>query len=184
MVAVCVLSLCLIAGAEDKPPKVPPVLSSVGQPTVVFTGDSLDGKAIRFPADYRGKIVLLDFWSYGCPQCKRLIPGLVTAYADHRKRGFEVLGVCVDGAGEKEAIQAACLDLKMTWPQIAAGWAVEGDVALLYGVESVPNALLIDGTTGKVLATAEDLRRDGVENTVRKVLAIRDVLREAMDEDK
>jgi hypothetical protein len=65
----------------------------------------------------------------------------------------------------------------MTWPQILDSQRSNGGLAKLYHIESMPNGILMDGTTGKVLATPETLKQHGVAVTIRKVLAIREALR-------
>jgi|GEM_PF-1340075 len=166
--------------SQSSVPERPLPLSAVGQPGIAFRCQSLDGKLVRFPKDYRGKIVLLDFWSQGCVPCMRAKPELARAFARHHERDFEVLGVCLDKVDELREIRDVCLKHGMTWPQLYDGQSFDGPVAKCYGVRSLPCAFLLDGTTGILLATPEDLRRDNIEVTLSKVLAIREGLRESL----
>ena len=59
-----------------------------------FTLKDVDGRAVRL-ADYRGKVLLLDFWATWCGPCKIEIPGFVGLYDQYKSRGFEVVGVVV-----------------------------------------------------------------------------------------
>ena len=62
--------------------------------TLDFTMKDLDGREVRL-ADYRGKVLLLDFWATWCVPCKVEIPAFVELYAKYQPRGFEVAGVVV-----------------------------------------------------------------------------------------
>jgi thiol-disulfide isomerase/thioredoxin len=57
-----------------------------------FTLKDLDGKDVRL-ADYKGKVLLLDFWATWCGPCKVEIPGFVDLYAKYKPKGLEVVGV-------------------------------------------------------------------------------------------
>ena len=65
-----------------------------------FTLRALDGRTIRL-SDYRGKVVLLNFWATWCAGCQIEIPRLITQYRQHRSRGLEIIGVSLDDGGEE-----------------------------------------------------------------------------------
>jgi peroxiredoxin len=64
-----------------------------------FTLRALDGRTIRL-SDYRGKVVLLNFWATWCAGCRIEIPRLIAQYRQYRSRGFEIIGVSMDDGGE------------------------------------------------------------------------------------
>jgi thiol-disulfide isomerase/thioredoxin len=70
-----------------------------------FSLTTLDGKHIRL-ADYRGKVVLVNFWETWCPPCVAETPGLVQLYNKNKDQGFVVIGVIgsSDDAKVKEFI--------------------------------------------------------------------------------
>jgi thiol-disulfide isomerase/thioredoxin len=59
-----------------------------------FTLKDLTGKNVKL-SDYRGKVLLLDFWATWCGPCKIEIPGFIELYDKYRGAGFEAVGVVV-----------------------------------------------------------------------------------------
>jgi peroxiredoxin len=59
---------------------------------------SLDGRQVSL-SQYRGSVVLINFWATWCPPCKGEIPALEAAYRAHKDRGFVILGVDVGEPG-------------------------------------------------------------------------------------
>ncbi len=64
------------------------------QPTVDFAAHDLNGNPVRF-SDYRGKIIVLNFWAIGCPPCRIEMPDLEAAYQEYRDQGVVILAVNV-----------------------------------------------------------------------------------------
>jgi thiol-disulfide isomerase/thioredoxin len=59
-----------------------------------FRLKNTEGREVRL-ADYKGKVLLLDFWATWCGPCKVEIPGFVQLYETYKPRGFEVVGIVV-----------------------------------------------------------------------------------------
>ncbi|MFQ5876625.1 MAG: peroxiredoxin family protein [Acidobacteriota bacterium] len=67
----------------------------VGKPAPPFAARGLDGRTLRLE-DYRGRVVLLNFWFSSCPPCRTETPTLMALYEFYREKGLTVLGVNLD----------------------------------------------------------------------------------------
>ena len=141
---------------------------SVGQTITAFEAKTTDGKTLRFPGDYKGKVVLLDFWATWCGPCMHEMPNVVKAYAEQHENGFEVLGVSLDSEQTLGKMPEVMEKASMTWPQIADGKGWGAELAELYVVRSIPATYLVDGDTGKVLGV--NLRGERLLTEVEKAL--------------
>lgn len=143
-----------------------------GKPAPDFTQQSLSGENISL-SQFRGKIVLIDFWASWCGPCRRENPNLVATYNKYKDkkfktanaRGFVVLSVSLDV--NREAWEKAIKEDKLNWPTHVSdlkGW--KNDAAVLYKVKSVPSNVLVDGE-GKIVGV--NLRGEALEKALKKL---------------
>ncbi len=112
---------------------------AVGQPMPQFKLKDGDGQTVR-PVDYKGKVILLDFWATWCGPCKIEIPWFMDFERQFKDQGFAVVGVSMDEDGWK-AIKPYAQNMKMNY-RILLG---DDDVSTAYGgLDSLPTTLLID----------------------------------------
>lgn len=125
---------------------------------------STGGKHINLK-DYRGNVVLVDFWASWSPPCRASMPVLVKTEKLLRDRGFRVIGISLDE--DKEAMNDYINQMDMPWPQYFDGKKWDNDLARKYGISSVPTTILLD-RSGKVREIG--LHGRELQEAIRKLL--------------
>ena len=91
----CLLGLALASYAdEEKTAQAQPILAEAQRAAPNFVGISnwLNSGALNL-ADLHGKVVLVDFWTYGCINCTRTLPHVTSLYDTYKDRGLVVVGI-------------------------------------------------------------------------------------------
>jgi len=145
--------------------------AEIGKPAPSFHARTIDGKTVRFPEDYKGKLVMLDFWATWCGPCLHELPGLVKVHEEFAPQGFTVLSVSLDHDEDVATLPEFVKARNMNWPQICDGKSRQSDIVRQYNVNGIPACWLVDGDTGRILATSVDLRGEALRETVAKALA-------------
>jgi peroxiredoxin len=115
---------------------------SAGTANFDFTMKDMNGADVRL-GDYKGKVVLLNFWATWCGPCKVEIPEFVEVYSEYRDRGFEILGVLSMDEPSTADLQAFADTYKMNYPVLRANEEFENAYGPLFGL---PTTFLIDRT--------------------------------------
>lgn len=135
--------------AHEYSVKVNPTLAWEGQVLPEFSPVvDLDGKPVSL-ADYRGKLVLLDFWATWCGPCIVEMPNVKAVYEKYRDQGFEIIGISLDT--DEAALRKFIKENQLPWRQVFDGKRWEGPLAQQYGVRSIPAQFLID-REGRVIS--------------------------------
>lgn len=162
------LSLLMLAGCYGRPApsqeaSVKPVEDR--NPAPDFSLRDADGKTVTL-SEYRGKVVLLNFWATWCGPCRIEIPWFTEFERKHKDQGFAVLGVSMDDGGWDE-VKPYLRNAKVNY-RILMG---DHQVAMLYGgVEALPTSFMID-REGKIASVHVGLVSKWVyENDINELL--------------
>ena len=74
----------------------------------------LNGRTVRL-SDYKGKVVLINFWATWCPPCRAEMPDLVRLQRDHRKDGLQIIGITYPPE-QKARVRRFASRLKVNYP--------------------------------------------------------------------
>jgi peroxiredoxin len=113
-----------------------------------FAVQTPDGRSLKL-ADFRGKVVFVNFWATWCPPCKEEMPSMERLYRRFKERGFVVVAVSVDAEGAS-VVGPFVQETKLTYP---VGLDPKMALANDYGVRALPSSFLVD-RQGNVTALA------------------------------
>jgi peroxiredoxin len=150
--------------AEEAAKKMQDALA-VGTKFPDLNEKDVDGKRLSI-ANYKGKVVMIDFWATWCGPCRGELPNVIATYRKHHAQGFEIIGVSLDQ--DKTQLLNFNKDQNMTWQQFFDGQVWSNKLAVKYGIQSIPATFLLDGN-GKIIG--KDLRGEKLESAVAKALA-------------
>jgi peroxiredoxin len=160
--AVCLALACAISSAGCS--KAATKKEVPGAPE--FTLKDGNGQTVHL-SDYKGKVVLLDFWATWCGPCKIEIPWFMEFEQQFKDRGFAVLGVSMDEDGWK-AINPYVKNMKVNYRVLLGNDEVGG---LYGGLDSLPTTFLID-RQGRIVAKhiGIDSGKEDFKNAIVKLL--------------
>ena len=118
-------------------------------------------------SDFKGRIVLIDFWATWCAPCLEQIPELQRLRKEYGSQGFEVLAISVNNSTRRDLV-AWLNRQEMTWPQAHDGRGFNTRLVREFGVQALPASLLI-GPDGKIVA--QNVRGERLVRAVRALIA-------------
>ena len=129
----------------------------IGDRFVDFTQKDTANKNIKV-SDFKGKVILLEFWGAWCGPCREQNPLLLKIYNEFKQKGFEIIGTATEF--EKQNWIKAIREDKLTWTNISDLNESDNKATIIYGVSGYPMNFLID-KNGIVIAKeiyGEELR--------------------------
>jgi peroxiredoxin len=82
---------------------------------LAFTVKDMNGADVRL-ADYKGKVILINFWATWCPPCKAEIPGFIELYDRYKDKGLVILGV--SGDDDAATLRSFASAMKINYPML------------------------------------------------------------------
>ncbi|MDD2540851.1 MAG: TlpA disulfide reductase family protein [Desulfuromonadaceae bacterium] len=160
MLVTIAASFLAVTGRADAAPRS-------GQASPNFKVVSTTGQKISLE-NYRGYVLIVDFFATWCPPCRQSIPHLVEMNRKYGKQGLQVLGLSVDEDGV-DAIKSFADEFQVNYPLALAGDSTTTD----FGIRSVPVMYLIDkkGKIAEVYRGYFDDMPRVLEQAIKRLLA-------------
>ena len=102
-----------------------------------FTLEDLNGKNVKL-SDFKGKVVIINFWATWCPPCKAEIPDFIELYKTYQKKGLVILGIALDN---KEKVVKFVKDNGINYPVLMGNQEVSN---LYGGISGIPTSFVVD----------------------------------------
>jgi peroxiredoxin len=133
-----------------------------------FAFKDLQGKSVTL-SDYKGKVILLDFWATWCPPCRKEIPGFVDLYKTYKSRGLVVIGVSMDDTDDTPDVKRFAEQLKIDYP-ILLGFGRDDDLKPAFGELPLPTSFVI-ARDGRICDRHDGLTaKEQIESEIRALL--------------
>lgn len=136
----------------------------IGEEFIDFQMTDQKGLTNRL-SDFKGKVILLEFWASWCGPCREENPNLVKTYENYNPKGFEVFAVSIDK--DKDSWLKAIEKDNLNWIHGSELNGSENTAGLIYGVSGIPDNFLID-PKGKIIA--RNLRGDKLNEKLAELL--------------
>lgn len=147
--------------------------TAIGKPAVQFIKKDKDGKEINL-ANYKGKIVLLDFWGSWCGPCRASHPHLKELYAKYQSKGFEIIAIASETAKtpeeQREKWLAAIQKDGINWVHVLNNEdKATQDLVKEFRVTAFPTKIMLD-KDGKILLRITASATDDIDVMLEKYL--------------
>ena len=126
----------------------------------------IDGREIRL-SDYRGQVVLINFWASWCPPCRGEAPELQMLYQDFSDEGFTIIGVNILESSPEKAL-GFLQEFGISYPN---GEDTGQVIANRYRVEAPPESFLINKRGDVQRFVLGGLRYDDLSESITRLLA-------------
>ena len=138
-----------------------------GQKTVApqFTLKDIDGATVRL-SDYKGKVVMINFWATWCPPCRAEMPDLVRLQREYADQGLQIIGITYPPE-RKDRVRRFARSLKVNYPIILGTHEIK---ARFSSEETLPLTVVInrDGKVSDIISGI--LLRQEVEEKIKPLL--------------
>lgn len=138
-----------------------------GSPAPPLKVVSTSGQQISL-ANYRGYVLVIDFFATWCPPCRDAVPHLNGLSRKYGKQGLQILGLSLDD-GDEDVLKDFIVSKRLVYPVALAGHDIQTD----YGLRSLPTVYVIDkrGNVADRFMGGSDATLKNMENLIKKLLA-------------
>jgi len=130
-----------------------------------FALKSSDGKTIKL-SDYKGKVVIIDFWATWCPPCRKGIPDLISIQNDY-KNDVVIIGISLDSEKTLKDVPGFIKSYGINYPIVFGDDKV---VAAYGGIEGIPTAFVVDKKGNVVDKHVGLVSKDTYVNKIKELL--------------
>ncbi|OGW18323.1 MAG: hypothetical protein A2072_03215 [Nitrospirae bacterium GWC1_57_7] len=153
-VVAALIAVFALSGCTDRGDSSEKVLSTN------FALQDLNGKTVNL-TDFRGRVVLLDFWATWCPPCRSSIPAMEQLHKEYSAKGLVLLGISLDH-GDWDYVKSFRQEDGITYPILKGN----DDISEQYMVRTIPYLVLLD----KEGVVRRRITGPGGEDTIKKDL--------------
>jgi peroxiredoxin len=132
------LMLLVLPGCSSPPSTAPGGPAAVGQPAPDFTLSDLAGKPVSL-ADFRGKVVIVNFWATWCPPCRAEMPSMELLHRELADEGLVMLAINIEKTG-RQTVPAFLATSPHSFPIL---FDDQEEVQKRYGVYKFPESFVV-----------------------------------------
>ncbi len=121
--------------------------------TINMAFRTLDGQYVDLKK-LKGKVVMIDFWEFGCLPCQLETPGMIAVYEKYHQRGLEIFGISLDDEANRAKFKSLVKKLNIPWSQNFEGKGYKNEYAVKLSIRAVPRHLIFD-RSGLLIADLE-----------------------------
>jgi peroxiredoxin len=109
------------------------------KPAPDFELPDVNGKKVKL-SDFKGKVIILNFWATWCPPCRAEIPGFIELYKKYKDKGVEIIGISLDEGGVKDVVPFM-KEFGINYHILIGNYKVTQDYG---GIRGIPTTFVID----------------------------------------